>query len=101
MEHDRKMLDRAEKLLKRATPGPWKADKNEGCRGIKAGKRGSHRQAQHEQIVYTNGLSDDAEDRANAELIAHVVTNLPRLIQLARRAVAAEDMAQFGRSDFG
>lgn len=100
MEHDRKMLERAERLLKKATPGPWKADKNEGCRSIKAGKHGTHRQAQHQQIACTSGLSDDAEDRANAELIAHVITNLPRLVELARRAVAAEDLAILGHNRY-
>lgn len=52
------------------TPGPWKFDDHLGCRPIKGGKSGSHRQAQYKEVACTVGLHDDDEDRANARLIA-------------------------------
>lgn len=52
------------------TPGPWKFDNTSGCRPIKAGKHGTHKQAQYRHIAHTDGLFDDEEDKANANLIA-------------------------------
>jgi hypothetical protein len=65
------------------TPGPWKAGNDSGCRPIKAGKSGRHRQAQYMEIANTVGLSDDAEDRANARLIAAA----PDLLAALKRAL--------------
>lgn len=52
------------------TPGPWKLDDQPGCRPIKGGKSGKHKQAQYTEVAWTVGLWDDDEDRANARLIA-------------------------------
>lgn len=80
-------IARMERLLAKATRGPWKADKNEGCKKIKGAKLGTHRQAQHVEVAYTVGLADEKQDRANAELIALVVSRLPGLLVLARRGL--------------
>jgi hypothetical protein len=52
------------------TPAPWKYDKGLGCKPIKGGKHGTHRQAQYTEIAYTTGLYDEDEDEANARMIA-------------------------------
>jgi len=54
----------------KATPGPWKTDANAGCKSIKGGKAGDHKQAQYTEIATTVGLHNEDEDRANAALIA-------------------------------
>lgn len=71
-------------LLARATPQPWKADKNLGCKSIKGDKRGQFKQGQHTELAYTVGLSDEAADAANARLIATAVNALPSLISTIR-----------------
>jgi len=64
-------MDDLRKLAEAATPGPWKFDDDAmGCRAIKGGKSGSHKQAQYTEIAYTVGLSNDERDRANAAYIA-------------------------------
>lgn len=53
------------------TPGPWRAGTNLGCKTIGAGKSGRHKQAQWaREVAFTSGLAKEAEDRANARLIA-------------------------------
>ena len=42
-------LARMERLLAKATRGPWKAGRNDGCKKIKGAKSGDHKQAQHTQ----------------------------------------------------
>lgn len=56
--------------LAKSTPGPWKADDNYGCRAIRGGKSGTHKQAQYYEVACTVGLNNEAEDEANARLIA-------------------------------
>jgi len=77
-------LEKLEALLAKATPQPWKADKNLGCKSIKGDKRGQSKQGQHTELAYTVGLSDEAADAANARLIATTVNALPSLISTIR-----------------
>lgn len=67
---------------RRITPGPWKFDDQCGCRPIKAGKRGDHRQAQYMEVAGTSGLYDDEEDRANAEMICQAMNTANELYDL-------------------
>lgn len=69
-------------LCEKATPGPWKTDKNLGCKSIKGDKAGTWKQAQYKKIAYTVGLNDEKEDLANTLLMAAA----PELL------VALEDM---------
>ncbi len=59
---------------------PWKHDKNLGCKTIKGGKRGKHRQGQYKDVAWTVGLVDDDEDLANAEFIIRAVNNHDALV---------------------
>lgn len=61
------------------TPGPWKFDKNEGCKFIKGGKRGGMQQAQYTVIAHTVGLANEEKDEANAKLIAAAPDLLDKL----------------------
>jgi hypothetical protein len=64
------------------TPGPWRYDRGAGCRSIKGRKVGSHKQAQYlTEVACTPGLRNDAEDLANAQLIAAA----PDLLEALRR----------------
>lgn len=69
----------------RATPAPWKHGGGPGCRSIKGGKIGRHRQAQYKDVAYTVGLHDDEEDKANAVLIASAPTLLPAALAELKR----------------
>jgi len=63
-----------------ATPGPWRADGHHGCKQVRGRKTGAHRQAQYQtEVCWTPGLSDEHEDYANAEFIAHARTDVPAL----------------------
>ncbi len=53
-------------LSDQATPGPWSADDNSGCKNINAWE-GS--------IMCTDGLAEEEEDLANARLIC-ILRNL-------------------------
>lgn len=71
----------------RHTPLPWKFDNTSGCKMIKGGKFHDHRQSQYQELASTSGrgtLRDtpdpDAEDRANAALMAAA----PRLWHMTR-----------------
>lgn len=63
----------------RGTRGPWKADRNMGCRRISAKVHvtSHHRQAKRTELACTSGLYDDAEDQANADGMAAV----PELVE--------------------
>lgn len=56
----------------KGTPGPWKAERNEGCKRITAKDGPQHRQAKRTEVMCTPGLWDEAEDRANARGAAAV-----------------------------
>ena len=43
----------------------------EGCRAIQGPKSGTHKQAQHTEIAYTVGLSNDETDQDNATRLVH------------------------------
>ena len=67
----------AEKLRKQYeghTKFPWKTAPGEyGCKIIKGNKFGAHKQAQyHTKIAWTEGLSNEEEDAANARLMADI-----------------------------
>jgi hypothetical protein len=76
------VVERLRTLLAKATPGPWKADRNLGCKRVSAKPRqyGQHKQAKRTEVASTPGLHSEAEDQANADLIAEVVTALPMLL---------------------
>jgi hypothetical protein len=65
------------------TRGPWKADKNAGCKRISAKVYGQHKQAKRSEIAHTVGLSDESEDAANARLLAEA----PKLYQALQELV--------------
>jgi hypothetical protein len=69
-----------------ATRGPWKADKGAGCRSIRGGKSGRHRQAQYREVASTPGLWPDELDAANAEFIAASREDIPNLLAAIREA---------------
>lgn len=54
------------------TPGPWRAERNDGCKQIKAytGRRAADHKRQWHEVACTPGLADDEVDLANASLIA-------------------------------
>jgi hypothetical protein len=72
------------------TPGPWKFDNVAGCRPIKGGKRGTHKQAQYRTFASTYGLYDDKEDEANARLIAAAPELLEALEYIVTGVVSPE-----------
>ncbi len=52
------------------SPSPWRFDPRfEGCKSI-GYKTGRNKQSQHHKIATTVGLSNEAEDRANAAIMA-------------------------------
>lgn len=65
------------------TPGPWKYDPGAGCKRIKGGKSGAHRQAQYNDVAYTVGCYREEVDEANARLIAAAPELLEALEALA------------------
>lgn len=77
-----------ERLAAEATPGPWKRDPVAGCKAIKGGKNGPHRQSQYDEIAYTMGLADDDTDAANADLMVAARTAVPALVRALRDARA-------------
>lgn len=69
------------------TPLPWKFDNTSGCKAIKGGKFYQHKQSQYRHLADTSGIGTlretpdaDAEDRANATLMA----NAPYLWHMTR-----------------
>jgi len=74
--------------LRGHTPGPWKFDKNLGCKTIRGGKSGPTKQAQYTELADTHGLNNEETDTANARLIAAAPALLAELT--ARRARDAE-----------
>ena len=50
------------------TRGPWRADRNRGCKSIFGARRSPH--APEPDIAFTTGLANEKADRANARLIA-------------------------------
>ena len=70
------------------TRAPWKYDKGYGCKNIKGGKHGTHRQAQYHQIAFTTGLANEEEDEANARLMAAA----PQLLEACKVCVKAIDI---------
>ena len=74
------------------TTGPWKFDPGLGCKAIKGGKCGAHKQAQYVDIAYTTGLSDDAKDTANARLIA-AAPELLAALEIALKSVRSDDVS--------
>lgn len=73
------------------TPLPWKFDKNEGCRPIKGGKHGKHKQGQYKDVAWTVGLVDDDEDSANAEFICQAVNNHDALVKALEGAIGTSE----------
>lgn len=56
---------------KKATAGPWVVRGGDGCKEVRGNKAGRAKQDQYKtEVCATPGLSDEAEDRANAEFIA-------------------------------
>ena len=72
------------------TAAPWKFDDHPGCRPIKGGKDGAHKQAQYKEIAWTVGLADDDEDRANAVLLTQAPKLLAALNDIARQHTSTE-----------
>jgi hypothetical protein len=64
-------------MTEKHTAEPWRVKKlpadNVGCRTIQGPKSGTSKQAQHNAIATTVGLSRDAEDEANARRIVATV----------------------------
>lgn len=52
------------------TIGPWKADINLGCKRISAKPFSKQKQAKRYEVATTPGMFNEAEDKANALLIA-------------------------------
>lgn len=69
-------------LLEKATSGPWKRTDTMGCKEIRGDKSGHWKQAQYRGIASTHGLSDEAEDAANADLMVTARNQLPALLSL-------------------
>ncbi len=88
-------LPKAEAILSKASPPPWRADEGLGCKRIMAGKSGRYKQAQYQtEICCTPGLSDEEEDKANAESIAYTRAAFPRALETIQRlATFAHDVA--------
>ena len=74
--------------MNKHTAAPWKCDHNFGCKDIKGGKDGTHKQAQYKSIAYTVGLFNEEEDHANAKLMA----SAPRLLK-ALNAIAQQELS--------
>ncbi len=55
--------------MSKHTPGPWTAQRVHGCKQI-GPKLGPHRQSHISELACTSGLNDEAEDEANARLMA-------------------------------
>lgn len=68
----------------KGTPGPWRADRNHGCKSITAKVGAQHKQAKRTEVATTPGLWDDAEDQANA----HGMAAVPQLVEAAADALA-------------
>ncbi len=69
--------------MAKPTPGPWVYDRHPGCRRIRGNKDGPNSQGHYRiTVADTPGLADDAEDLANARLIAAA----PELLEALRRA---------------
>jgi len=71
-------------MSEKYTPGPWKADRNLGCKMISAKPFEQHRQAKRMEIACTSGIYSEEEDAANARLMAAA----PELLAALRLAVA-------------
>lgn len=74
-------------LCEAATPGPWKAYANLGCKRI-AGPKHGVRQTHRQTLADTVGLRNEAEDRANAVLMAAARERLPAYIAEVERLQA-------------
>jgi len=69
------------------TATPWKFDSTNGCKAIKGGKSGNTKQAQYKEIAYTVGLSNEEEDKANAQFIATACNSHDALLAAAKAAL--------------
>lgn len=78
----------------RGTPGPWKADRNHGCKSIKGPPIGP-RQPRSE-IGYTSGLWDDDQDKANAKGMAAVPQLVEALLSARRKLMEEKDVRNAG-----
>jgi hypothetical protein len=78
-------------IIEAATKGPWKADRNLGCKRIKGGKSGSSKQAQYYEVACTPGLYSEAEDLAKG--IQWCLQNKNAGLESRKRAVNLYDQS--------
>lgn len=89
---DRPDLDALERLLEAATPGPWSRQRVYGCKRIY-----QKHNARREPFACTDGLEDEKQDAANADLIVAMRNNWRALLDEVEGLRAKLEKAEAGR----